>query len=298
MISETDTFSENAGLHPVCKAFFAITKKYLFFHAAFLLLAAIEVTLVLLFFSSLVDSFILGISIAVLFFTALLYFILRLYTNDQKPEEFQTLVASSLSGQRGPLMIAHHAKEIAEKLEQAGAPAYTLFKGLQEKFPSIDRLFLKLHQEDIFQIKELFYVAAHEALRSYITEEPLSQRGHLLLGKNFLDFAKLAEKKRENDSYRRAILGAIEEFTIVDAYHPGNVETHRELAICFRALKKTVQEIQEFEKIVELEPQDHAALSTLGTLYFRTGEKAKGLQVYEKLRNVLPEKAAELMQYY
>jgi len=298
MISETNIVSEEASLHPACKAFHSITKKYLFFHAAFLALAAVEVTLVLLFFSSLVDSFIVGIGIAILFFTALLYFILRLYTSDQKPEEFQKLVSDTLNTQRAPIMAAHHAQEITEKLEQAGAPTYTLFKNLQERFPIVDRFFLKLHQQDIFQIKELFLVAAHTELRTFIALEPLSARGHTLLGKNFLDLARLSEQQKKSDSYRRAILGAIEEFTIVDAYHPGAVETHRELAFCYRSLKKTVQEIHEFEKIVELEPHDHAALFTLGTLYFRTGEKAKGLQVYEKLRNELPEKAAELMQYY
>lgn len=68
-----------------------ISKKYFVFHLAFAFLVLCEVLLALFFFAPLIDSYFIGIAIALIFFTLLLYFILRLYYNEQKPEELTLL---------------------------------------------------------------------------------------------------------------------------------------------------------------------------------------------------------------
>ena len=58
------------------------------------------------------------------------------------------------------------------------------------------------------------------------------------------------------------------------------------------------EEIQEYETINRLKPDDLEALFKLGVLYFKLGKNAKGLQIYEKLKKYRYSKAEQLITFY
>ena len=58
------------------------------------------------------------------------------------------------------------------------------------------------------------------------------------------------------------------------------------------------EEIKEYETILKLCPNDKETLYKLGKLYFEQGLNAKGLQVYEILKNSNYIKAESLIHFY
>jgi tetratricopeptide (TPR) repeat protein len=91
---------------------------------------------------------------------------------------------------------------------------------------------------------------------------------------------------------------AIEELTILRSFAPDQLWVHDQLAISYRELEMPEHEVEECEIIIKLCPDDHQALLRLGTLYFRQGKNAKGLEVYERLKPIQPFLAEELISHY
>lgn len=91
---------------------------------------------------------------------------------------------------------------------------------------------------------------------------------------------------------------AIEELSILSAFAPDQLWVHDQLAISYRELEMPEKEIEEYEAIIKLCPDDHQALLRLGILYFRQGKHAKGLEVYERLKPIQPLLADELIGHY
>ena len=91
---------------------------------------------------------------------------------------------------------------------------------------------------------------------------------------------------------------AIEELTILSSFAPDQLWVHDQLAISYRELEMPDKEIEECEAIINLCPDDHQALLRLGTLYFRQGKNAHGLEVYERLKPIQPLLAEELISHY
>jgi tetratricopeptide (TPR) repeat protein len=97
---------------------------------------------------------------------------------------------------------------------------------------------------------------------------------------------------------RASSTSAIEELTILSSFAPDQLWVHDQLAISYRELEMPEREIEECETIIRLCPDDQQALLRLGTLYFRQGRNAKGLEVYERLKPIQPLLAEELISHY
>ena len=59
-----------------------------------------------------------------------------------------------------------------------------------------------------------------------------------------------------------------------------------------------LKEIKEYETILELCPDDEETLCRLGKLYFQQGLNAKGLRMYEQLKQIHPQRAEQLLLSY
>ena len=97
---------------------------------------------------------------------------------------------------------------------------------------------------------------------------------------------------------RASSTSALEELTILGSFAPDQLWVHDQLAISYRELEMPEREIEECETIITLCPDDHQALLRLGTLYFRQGKNAKGLEVYDRLKSLQPLLAEELINHY
>ena len=58
------------------------------------------------------------------------------------------------------------------------------------------------------------------------------------------------------------------------------------------------EEIQHYEALLEIIPENEQVLLQLGILYFKNGQIAQALQLYEKLQHINPEKGEKLISYY
>jgi hypothetical protein len=58
------------------------------------------------------------------------------------------------------------------------------------------------------------------------------------------------------------------------------------------------EEITEYETILKLCPEDKQILFRLGILCFQQGENARGLQIYEQLKEMQFSRADELIDFY
>ena len=98
--------------------------------------------------------------------------------------------------------------------------------------------------------------------------------------------------------FRKTAEKAIEEFKIMSDYAPHDPWVHAQLAYSYRDLQMPKEEIKEYEAILHLCPDDKETLFKLGKLYFQQGQNAKGLQIYETLKNTHFKKAENLISFY
>ncbi len=299
-----------------------ISKKYFVFHLAFALLVFCEVILALFFFAPLIDSYFIGIAIALIFFTLLLYFILRLYYNEQKPEELTLLCDEfvkackdfALFNENTPdhyLSVASSCYRMTDHLQKSVPQFYTVPKQLHFLAPLIDKYGFQFHLDDLHKMKELFLLAAIDEHLRLIKSMPTSLDAHaacanayMTLSSHYVDCKnskKIRSTRKLQELVRRqrhTAQRALEEFKILNEYAPSDPWVHEQLAVSFRNLQMPKEEIQAYETILQLDPHDFEAVYQLGLCYFKQGDIGKGLKMYEKLKAADAEKAAELIQHY
>jgi tetratricopeptide (TPR) repeat protein len=91
---------------------------------------------------------------------------------------------------------------------------------------------------------------------------------------------------------------AIEEFKILNDYAPDDPWVHVQLAYSYHDLQMPQEEIREYEIVLALRPNDKETLFKLGMLYFQQGMNAKGLRIYEALKETHYKKAESLIKFY
>ena len=90
----------------------------------------------------------------------------------------------------------------------------------------------------------------------------------------------------------------MQEFQIIDYYSPNDPWVYAQLASCYHDLALYEKEIQAYEIILKLCPNDKEILFRLGILYFQQGMNAQGLQIYEKLKTLQFSRTEELLAFY
>ena len=107
-----------------------------------------------------------------------------------------------------------------------------------------------------------------------------------------------AKKERLQEKAKQAATMAVEELEIMSSYAPDEIWVHEQLAISYRELHMQEKEIKECEKLFSLLPDDPQVLLRLGSLYFKTGQNGKGLQMYETLKEIDAPLGQELIACY
>ncbi len=292
---------------------------------AFLALQLIAVLFSLATFSQNISA---AFFIASLFLSSFSYMILLFYFQAKKPDQFlhlqknyleqiEKIIPFSNGDSEYHMAVSQAIYRLVERLENS---EYTLFFFSKTKRSSsifMQKLSAFLHWKDLLRIKELLLSSSIEELIQLVKSEPIDleahaslAEAHLNLGKTYLDPRKkhphidfpwipkdyanpLMEKK-----FRFAAQRAIEEFKILDEYVPHDPWVHAQLANIYHDLEMIKQEIGEYEKILEIAPNDKQVLFRLGILYFQQGHNAKGLHIYRKLKDNQEDIAAELISYY
>lgn len=307
--------------------FYRMIKWHVVFHLSYLLMGGLEVVLILFFLTELVKSSFLAISLAVLFFTFFSYFVLRLYLQNKKPEQFQAVLDRYADACQELIDFRDDIPEHHIALATAYTKFSTTMRGKEESIwnapswldllrPSMETFSFWWHWHDIHRMRESLQLNAVDEYLQVVKMEPTDLEVHAALANAYVTLSGLyvnpyqengLEAKRiPHEGYRKQLIKrfrftaerAIEEFKILNAYAPDDPWVHVQLAYSYRDLGLPREEIQEHESVLSLCPNDLDTLFRLGVLYFEQGHNAKGLEVYEELKGVHFKKAEQLITHY
>ncbi len=317
--SQLDATSNNPAYQRLTKSalacFQGIVKRELIFHFLFFSLGCISLISLGFFFSFLSDSFLMGIFIACFFFAAVLYFVLRLYFQEQKPAELlqlrdEYLHQYSAIAKNDPTALSDPAGAFALELEQSKIDYCFLPKFLNFLKPSLEKLILTYHWRDVHLFRELFLRASIDTRVAQIIHRPTDCVAHRELASAYmelsdhfqapLDSTSLSPKSGQLfwENFQTFAKLAIEELLIVKEYAPNDLWTSTMLAQCYLCLNMLEHAIVEYEAVLRDNMDDPDALFSLGTLYFKRGLHGKGLRIYEQLLTLDPTQAKELIAMY
>jgi len=316
-------------LASVSLRFECLIKAYVKFHLFFLILGSIEIVLMAIFFTYLVQSALLAFSLALVFVTFFSFFILRLYMQTQKPDQLKELHDQYVEACKRNLgylegypdhhiALANACCKLANGLhgkeyEMFSFPSWT---GLKKR-GSLEKFNCWWLWQDVHKMKELLLQSGVEEQLKLVKCQPTSSHTHAALANAYVMLSGLYANPAKIEGYdadrwlpeerfssiieekfRLTAGRAIEEFKIISAYAPHDPWVHKQLAYSYHDLQMPEEEIKEYETILDLDPSDKETLYKLGVLYFQQGLNAQGLQVYENLKQIKSKKADQLINYY
>lgn len=301
-------------------------RNHMLLHFIFIFFGAVEVILLLYFLASLVHYAMISIALSGLFLTGFSYFILRLYCQTKKIEQFTELSEQYVSEMKSLLEYHEGIPECHIALANGCCMFAESLKGREYRYYNVAPLFAFLtpflkkissfcHWQDLFAMRELLLLTSIEEQIKFVKCEATSLEAHTSLANAYSllsCFYSSARSKRCEEPFaisnalalasenkaRIAAERAIEEFKILSDYSPNDIWVHEQLAYSYRDLKMPLEEINQYEAILRLTPMDVDILYKLGVLYFQLGRNASGLQVYEQLKRLHYTRAENLIAYY
>lgn len=298
------------------------------FNCVFLSIAFVEIALFLSLFALLSRSSVLAFTLAVFFLTLFSYFVLRLYRQAKKPDHLMDLVQEylyrckeSIRYQEGipehHIALANASLKFASNLHEKEYTFYSPPPFLQSLASTLEKFSSFCHWKDFFRLKELLLTSAIEEHLKVVKCEPTNLEVHAALANAYVMLSSLYADPRKYHSYdeerwvsperyademqqkfRATAERAIEEFKILNDYAPEDPWVHIQLAYSYHDLQMPEEEIKEYEIVLKLHPGDKDTLFKLGMLYFQQGQNAKGLQIYETLKQTHYKKAESLIKFY
>lgn len=326
---DSEAFQQN--LFPYHREFLREFKKttraHALFHVSFAILFLAEFFCLFSFFSFLTQPKTMVFSIGVFFLSCLSYCILYFYLQVKKPEQLENLLDSFLDSCKNLINIpptdpefhlsnAHALLRLASYLQDFEKHYYLPSRGVKSLHGFLSKLGVYFHSLDIFKIRHLLIVSAIEEHMHQIKHTPTDFELHTSLASSYVTLSKLylGEKKRTenqkvrskaklwkellNQQFRKAANQALEEFNILCSFSPDDPWIHAQLAQTYKDLQMPEEEIEQYEILRRLRPNDLEILLRLGTLYFQMGQNAQGLKIYDELKEENLQKAEDLMTYY
>lgn len=276
------------------------------FHAAFIGLLTFELIVIAVFFSFLIKSAFVAISVALFVMTLFCYALLRIWMTTKKKQEFEKLVDQFQDSQNSTISFTHYAHVtkslhgFAETIRQSqdeflsGAPLW-----LSPLKMVLNRFFQRLIRDDRFFMQELILERIITLWIDFIKLEPTHLDAHASLATTYITLSTLfASSKKGTERFKTLVQKATEEFKILNYYAPNDAWVHTQLAKSYHNLGLPLEEIKEYEALRELDPRDADVLLKLGLLYFGQNQTAKALTLYEELKTLNPKKADELIRFY
>jgi len=215
------------------------------------------------------------------------------------------------------LSVTHALYRLIDALENQEQHYYPLLSGIEALAPLMEKFTIWAHWKDVHRMKELLLFAALDQHMQLVKTAPTDLEAHASLATAYVTLSKLYMDPRKKAlrqqpvwvskeyaseemlaKFRMAAERAIEEFTILDAYATRDPWVHAQLASLYHDLEIAEKEIQEYEILLDISPDNHEVLLRLGILYFQQGHNAKGLKIYEQLQKEEEGKAEELISYY
>ncbi len=305
-----------------------ILKSYTYFNLAFATLGLSELICLLIFFNTLTRSSLLALTLAIFLMTLFCYFILRIYYQNKRPEQLHQLAQKTLkelqshaqkknSIEDQSLWLASTLSRLSHSLHDLEYELYKPKKNFTSLSYSYEKLGCWLHFKDLHRLKEWFYFEAIKQYIELIKHEPDNLQYHIALANTYLLLSSLyspakfnqdqeddrwihpiSQSEEMQEKFLQCARRTVEEFKILNDYRPNDPWIYTQLAYCYHDLLMPKEEIEAYEKVLKLNSEDTETQFKLGVLYFQSGQNAKGLKMYEKLKPINPQKADKLIGHY
>lgn len=327
---DKDFYADRIGAYikPTIAKFQKILKSYTLFNILFALLIIGEITYFFVHLSLLVQSFVMAIHLALIFVTVFCYFTLHMYVHTRKAEKFMRLksdfvkacrgtVSEPQGGAKNHLVVAYACCKLAEELHGKEYQVYKSPSWCVFLSSSFEKLNCWCFWQDVHFMKELLLQACIDENILIVRLEPTNLEAHAGLANSYVMLSGLyvdprtvegldedrwippnKYNKQFKQKFRSIAERAIEEFKILSDYAPHDPWVHAQLAYSYHDLQMPEEEINEYETILQLCPEDKDTLYKVGRLYFEQGHNAKGLEVYEALKRSNYKKAESLIHFY
>lgn len=308
-----ESFQRNVESHcsSGLKQFKKIIRSYIFFHLFFMGLLISEITAFCLSLTFLSKSALIAFSLAGIILTAFAYLVILFYFQAKKPEQFIELrnwfmllckqsLPKNLASSEYHLSLANSAYRFAHHLMKHESTLYS-FPPVTHSINTLMRKFSNFcHHKDLYKMKEILLLVSINEHIQLIKQMPTDLEAHASLANTYVALSKIyrGESKEMHEKFKSASEKAIQEFKILDHYSPNDPWVQAQLATCYHDLKMFKEEIQYYENILRLCPDDKQIMFRLGVLYFQQGFNAKGLHIYEGLKAMSFSRADELIDYY
>jgi tetratricopeptide (TPR) repeat protein len=318
---EVDQLCQKTG-----ELFKKIHRFYFRFHSGFLLAALLELSIFGFIFHYFPTSSILALFLSLIVLTLFSHVVLFSYLQLKKPHQLTQLIEIfvtqcrdllSKTPDEAPFALSFVLQRLSFRLTLSDKMRYRWM----QRSPFLVQLVFKwriwTEWKDLLHMKERLFSAAIKEQIAFIKEEPSDLEGHArlaqlyrLFSKCYSDPQKLAMNERlawmpkafyreEMAARSKQLLNqALQELLIISEYAPQDPWVHTQLAALYQELQMPDKELLEYEKILAMSPEDKEALFLLGVSYFQMGENAKGLRVYERLKQLSLAKAHQLITYY
>lgn len=313
---------------PILKSFDRLVFSHFIYTLLLALITVCEFVFLILFFPTLLQSSLFAFSIAGFFMTLFACLMLKQYLNAQRPEKIYDLCFQFLDECKRGLRyqdgeIDHHIAlaqaccKLADLLHGREFNYYIPPRWLSFLLPALEKFSCYWHWEDLHLFKELLLKASLDEHLKLVRCEPTNLHVHAALANAYVMLSGLYLDPRQMDGYeneewipknkyneemvqnfRLAAECAIEEFKILKEFAPNDPWIYTQLAYSYRDLQMPEEEMKAYEAIISLRPHDHDTLFKLGMVYFKRGENALGLKVYQELKKAHFKKAEMLMNYY
>ncbi len=253
------------------------------FHVAFIGLGAFQLLLISLFFTFLLHSSLVAIAVALLVLTAFCFVVLRVWVQAKWSGDVQRALDDFLyaTGTKGGPQALH---ELAVQMQQEPI-RISSHRRLDFLQPLIDRIMAPYRKE----LQECLLKRAAQLWIDVIKARPSNKEAHSELALTWQALAAFSPSFTHK---------ALEEFRICASLSPKDPWALQHIASCLHDLQRFDEEAATLEQLLKLKPHDGEALYQLGTLHFKQGKTAQGLDAYDNLKGIDSGKAEELIQHY
>ncbi|ANH78401.1 hypothetical protein Cs308_0230 [Candidatus Chlamydia sanziniae] len=289
---------------------------------------ALELSIFIYFFLFSGKTVVPAFCLACFFLTLFACLVFRLYLLSGKADVFEELSSEYL---HATLALVKHKHNVVEEQAHLAAAATKLSVNLQnEEYTILPYVLRCLPQrdvirkfscfcfwEDYFLFRECLLQKAVDAYIKVVQAIPIDLGAHVSLADAYVALSGLYADPRKypefdsnywvppgryseniQEKFFATARRAIEEFKILNEYAPGNAWVHAQLAYSYHDLQMPLEEIQEYEIVLKLKPNDIETMSKLGILYFQQGMNARGLRIYEELKKRDYKKSQKLIKFY
>jgi len=279
-----------------------VARSFIAFNLIYILLFVGELFLFFFFLPALTKSAMAAFALGALFLTCFSYVILLFYYQAKKPEQLIQLRDRFLTSCKQILMVpegeAEHHLSLADALSKLAAYLQDAELTFCKMPKIIARFSSYSFSADVVKMKLLLLQQAVDEHLKQVRITPTHLEVHASLAGTYVALSTVYRQMALEEKYRVSARLAIEEFSILSYYAPNDPWVHEQLALGYHDLGMPEEETREVETLLKLRSQDKDVLYRLGTLYFRQGMNAKGLQVYEELKRGNFKKAEDLIASY